>query len=74
MLRPDLRAADLAFPKLDEAQVKMEMLDKQIRAIFMRLQSELLMGYRMCLTIIRIHPKPVIAFNKVCCAFTNVAN
>lgn len=40
------------------------MIDKEIRAVFMRMFAMLLQGYRSCLTIIRIHPKPVITFHK----------
>ena len=39
--------------------------DKEIRAVFIRLFSELFMGYRSCLQIIRIHPEPFITFHKV---------
>jgi len=39
--------------------------DKEIRAVFLRFFSELFFGYRSCLTIIRIHPEPVITFHKV---------
>lgn len=40
------------------------MRDKEIRAVFMRMFAQLLQGYRSCLTLIRIHPKPVITFHK----------
>lgn len=33
--------------------------------MFIRLLAQLFSGYRSCLTLIRIHPKPVITFNKV---------
>ena len=39
-------------------------IDKQIRAIFIRLFAQLFAGYRYCLLIIRINPKPVICFHK----------
>ena len=39
-------------------------LDKMIRAVFVRLFAQLFAGYRYCLLIIRINPKPVICFNK----------
>ncbi|XP_071510955.1 LOW QUALITY PROTEIN: myotubularin-related protein 13-like [Diadema antillarum] len=64
VLRPDRKIADQAFPGSGETVSKPELLDKEIRAIFLRLMAELLMGYRSCLTIIRIHPSPVITFNK----------
>ncbi|CAF4231410.1 unnamed protein product, partial [Rotaria magnacalcarata] len=38
--------------------------DKQIRAIFVRFFSELFAGYRSCLLITRINPRPVISFHK----------
>ncbi|XP_022088215.1 myotubularin-related protein 13-like isoform X3 [Acanthaster planci] len=64
ILNPELKSADLAFPKPLETSQRVDMTDKEIRAIFLRLQAELLMGYRSCLTLIRIHPEPVITFNK----------
>ncbi|XP_030845360.1 myotubularin-related protein 13 isoform X1 [Strongylocentrotus purpuratus] len=64
VLRPDLKIADQAFPLSSDTPSKPELLDKEIRAIFLRLIAELLLGYRTCLTIIRIHPSPVITFNK----------
>ncbi len=39
-------------------------LDKMIRAVFVRLFAQLFAGYRYCLLVIRINPKPVICFNK----------
>lgn len=56
------------------------MLDKEIRAVFMRTFAHLFQGYRSCLTLIRINPKPVITFHKAAflgercltdCEFTN---
>lgn len=38
--------------------------DKEIRAIFLRTFTQMLQGYRSCLTVTRIHPKPIITFNK----------
>ncbi len=64
VLNPELKRADLAFPSPVDSNTKSEITDKEIRAIFLRLQAELLMGYRSCLTLIRIHPEPVITFNK----------
>ena len=49
------------YPKYKDESNK----DKQIRAIFVRLFAELFAGYRSCLLIIRINPKPVISFHKV---------
>jgi hypothetical protein len=39
-------------------------VDKLLRAVFVRLFAQLFAGYRYCLLIIRINPKPVIGFNK----------
>jgi myotubularin-related protein 5/13 len=39
-------------------------LDKQIRAVFVRLFAQLFAGYRYCLLTVRINPKPVICFHK----------
>ncbi|XP_037942643.1 myotubularin-related protein 13-like, partial [Teleopsis dalmanni] len=67
ILFPNLSQADLAFPSLEKPTnyPKSEaLIDKELRAIFMRLFSQLLQGYRSCLTLIRIHPKPVITFHK----------
>jgi len=67
ILFPNLAQADLAFPTLERpsAIAKTDaQIDKELRAIFMRLFAQLLQGYRSCLTIIRIHPKPVITFHK----------
>lgn len=68
VLRPQLSRADVAFTS---SQVPLEpssphILDKEIRAIFLRTFTQLLQGYRSCLTVTRIHPKPIITFNKVC--------
>lgn len=68
VLQPHLSTADLAFATPNtvpvDTQAKALMLDKEIRAVFMRMLSQLLQGYRSCLTLIRIHPKPVITFHK----------
>lgn len=64
LLQPELNFADHAFPPLSVRAPQCIMLDKEIRAVFMRTFAQLLQGYRSCLTIIRIHPKPVITFHK----------
>lgn len=67
ILFPNLSQADLAFPSQEKPTnyPKTEgIIDKELRAIFMRLFAQLLQGYRSCLTLIRIHPKPVITFHK----------
>nr|XP_022903843.1 myotubularin-related protein 13 isoform X2 [Onthophagus taurus] len=64
ILQPELNFADHAFPPLAVRAPQNVMLDKEIRAVFMRTFAQLLQGYRSCLTLIRIHPKPVITFHK----------
>lgn len=64
ILQPELTCADYAFPPLAVRAPQPVMLDKEIRAIFMRAFAQLLQGYRSCLTLIRVHPKPVITFHK----------
>ncbi|CAG9860140.1 unnamed protein product [Phyllotreta striolata] len=64
ILQPELSFADHAFPPLPIRGPSSIMLDKEVRAVFMRTFAQLLQGYRSCLTIIRIHPKPVITFHK----------
>lgn len=65
VLQPELACADYAFPPLATRAPHPPMLDKELRAVFMRTFAQLLQGYRSCLTLIRIHPKPVITFHKV---------
>lgn len=65
VLQPELELADLAFTQTTNREPKNQaMLDKEIRAVFMRLFAQLLQGYRTCLTLIRINPKPVIEFHR----------
>lgn len=71
VLQPHLSTADLAFTSNgtngshpQSGGKSQTALDKEIRAVFMRMFAQLLQGYRSCLTIIRIHPKPVITFHK----------
>ncbi|KAI5636911.1 DENN (AEX-3) domain-containing protein [Phthorimaea operculella] len=64
VLQPELRAADAAFAPPPPLSSPPHMLDKEIRAVFMRTLARLLQGYRHCLTIIRIHPTPVLTFHK----------
>ncbi|XP_055539835.1 myotubularin-related protein 13 [Wyeomyia smithii] len=77
VLHPELALADLAFPPNNNnnnnngagygfrTEHKTDaMLDKEIRAVFMRLFAQLLQGYRSCLTLIRINPKPIIQFHR----------
>lgn len=64
ILQPELNCADHAFQPLATRAPQPAMLDKEIRAVFMRTFALLLQGYRSCLTLIRVHPRPVITFHK----------
>uniref|UniRef100_A0A8C3CY09 SET binding factor 2 n=1 Tax=Cairina moschata TaxID=8855 RepID=A0A8C3CY09_CAIMO len=64
VLHPDLETADYAFPPPRTALSHAKMLDKEVRAIFLRLFAQLFQGYRSCLQLIRIHAEPVIHFHK----------
>ena len=65
VLQPELSSADFAFLPSIQSPLPPQLIDKRIRAVFMRMFAQLMQGYRSCLTIIRIHPKPVITFHKV---------
>ncbi|XP_076879735.1 myotubularin-related protein 13 isoform X2 [Brachyhypopomus gauderio] len=64
VLNPDLEIADNAFPPPRSASSNLKMLDKEVRAVFLRLFAQLFQGYRSCLQLIRIHSEPVIHFHK----------
>lgn len=64
VLCPDLVIADYAYPPDVVTISDSAKLDKEIRAIFLRLFCRLLMGYRSCLQVCRIHPRPVIRFQR----------
>ncbi|XP_072475558.1 myotubularin-related protein 13 isoform X2 [Notamacropus eugenii] len=64
ILHPDLEVADYAFPPPRTALSHSKMLDKEVRAVFLRLFAQLFQGYRSCLQLIRIHAEPVIHFHK----------
>ncbi|XP_074605890.1 myotubularin-related protein 13-like [Acropora palmata] len=64
VLHPQLVTADCAFQSSAAPSVPI-VQDKEFRAVFVRLLGQMFSGYRSCLTLIRIHPKPVITFNKV---------
>uniref|UniRef100_A0A674I2C7 SET binding factor 2 n=1 Tax=Terrapene triunguis TaxID=2587831 RepID=A0A674I2C7_9SAUR len=64
VLHPDLETADYAFPPPRTGLSHSKMLDKEVRAIFLRLFAQLFQGYRSCLQLIRIHAEPVIHFHK----------
>ncbi|XP_037871165.1 myotubularin-related protein 5 isoform X2 [Bombyx mori] len=65
VLQPELRSADSAFAPPPPSASPPHMLDKEIRAVFMRTLAKLLQGYRHCLTLVRIHPAPVLTFHKL---------
>ncbi|KAM6943239.1 myotubularin-related protein 13 isoform 2-T2 [Xenentodon cancila] len=64
VLHPDLEIADNAFPPPRAAPSNLKFLDKEVRAVFLRLFAQLFQGYRSCLQLIRIHSEPVIHFHK----------
>ena len=64
VLHPELVIADNAFPSSRCGGQALELLDKQLRAVMLRLMAALLQGYRTCLTLVRISPRPYIAFHK----------
>uniref|UniRef100_A0A673TX73 SET binding factor 2 n=1 Tax=Suricata suricatta TaxID=37032 RepID=A0A673TX73_SURSU len=64
ILHPDLEVADHAFPPPRTALSHSKLLDKEVRAVFLRLFAQLFQGYRSCLQLIRIHAEPVIHFHK----------
>uniref|UniRef100_A0A8C4Q6W6 SET binding factor 1 n=1 Tax=Eptatretus burgeri TaxID=7764 RepID=A0A8C4Q6W6_EPTBU len=63
VIHPDLEVADHAFPTKFTPS-SLVVLDKEIRAIFLRLMAQLFEGYRSCLQVIRIHPQTIISFHK----------
>ncbi|XP_061884675.1 myotubularin-related protein 13 isoform X1 [Entelurus aequoreus] len=64
VLHPDLEIADSAFPPPRTAPSNLKLLDKEVRAVLLRLFAQLFQGYRSCLQLIRIHSEPVIHFHK----------
>uniref|UniRef100_A0A4W3JEQ4 SET binding factor 2 n=1 Tax=Callorhinchus milii TaxID=7868 RepID=A0A4W3JEQ4_CALMI len=64
VLHPDLEVADHAFPPAHTTPSNLRLLDKEVRAVFLRLFAQLFQGYRSCLQLIRTHPEPVIHFHK----------
>nr|DBA17604.1 TPA: hypothetical protein GDO54_003025 [Pyxicephalus adspersus] len=64
VLHPDLEVADYAFPPLRTTLSHVKMLDKEVRAIFLRMFAQIFQGYRSCLQLIRIHAEPIIHFHK----------
>ncbi|KAJ7420180.1 myotubularin-related protein 13 isoform X4 [Willisornis vidua] len=58
-----IHLSQLPEPLLHQTQMALS-LDKEVRAIFLRLFAQLFQGYRSCLQLIRIHAEPVIHFHK----------
>lgn len=71
-LHPELERADNAFPGSENLDKPGEKLDKELRAVMLRLMAQLLQGYRTCLNLVRIHPVPYITFHKA--AFLGLRN
>ncbi|CAB4065061.1 SBF1_2 [Lepeophtheirus salmonis] len=75
VLNPDLGLADRAFVINGNTKHKHKpdtTLDKELRSVMLRLLVQLFAGYRSCLTLVRIHPKPYITFHKA--AFLGMRN
>ena len=76
VLHPDLFSADNAFPASSSTSSTRgkppSSLDKELRAVMLRLLIQLLSGYRSCLTLVRIHPAPYITFHRA--AFLGLRN
>lgn len=65
--RPQIIHADDAFARpshQSQLASSPDLMDKEIRAIFLRTITQILQGYRSCLTVVRIHPKSLISFHK----------
>uniref|UniRef100_A0A8D0ML34 SET binding factor 2 n=1 Tax=Sus scrofa TaxID=9823 RepID=A0A8D0ML34_PIG len=58
-----IHLSSLPEPLLHQTQAALS-LDKEVRAVFLRLFAQLFQGYRSCLQLIRIHAEPVIHFHK----------
>ena len=63
VLHPDLHFADNAFQS-DLTSKSSVLLDKELRADMLRLMTQLLEGYRSCITLVRVHPQPIVTFHK----------
>ena len=79
VLHPELSYADNAFPSATGLSTmglgssrKPIVLDKELRAVMLRLMVHLLSDYRSCLILVRIHPRPYITFHKA--AFLGMRN
>jgi len=72
VLHPELYLSDNAFQSARVNSKSPDLLDKELRAVMLRLMTQLLQGYRSCLTLVRIHPQPFITFHKA--AFLGLRN
>ena len=67
IIKPQSVNADLAFGQTEctaSPTPPPHLLDKEIRAIFLRFIAQVLQSYRNFLQVVRIFPKPFITFNK----------
>ncbi|XP_043436563.1 myotubularin-related protein 13 isoform X3 [Prionailurus bengalensis] len=61
---PRFGSSRSCFSPSTNSFIPFKMLDKEVRAVFLRLFAQLFQGYRSCLQLIRIHAEPVIHFHK----------
>ncbi|XP_055354318.1 myotubularin-related protein 5-like [Paramacrobiotus metropolitanus] len=64
VLDPSLVSSDHAFPNGNSSRNSSDLQDKELRAVFLWFLCQILAGYRSCLTVVRLHPQPVITFQK----------
>lgn len=68
IIKPHSVNADNAFTSIISNEIDSSspphLLDKEIRAIFLRFIAQVLQGYRNFLQVVRIFPKPFITFHK----------
>jgi myotubularin-related protein 5/13 len=64
ILNPSLFSSDMLI-RPDEKPPAPISQDKELRAVFIKLFADMFCGYRACLTLIRVYPRPVITFNKM---------
>ncbi len=60
--------------QMSSKEIESVWTDKLLRAVFVRLFAQLFAGFRYCLLVIRINPKPVICFNKAAFLGNNCLN
>uniref|UniRef100_A0A915AWS5 Myotubularin-related protein 5 n=1 Tax=Parascaris univalens TaxID=6257 RepID=A0A915AWS5_PARUN len=64
VLNPSLSNADDAWKMGQPPHPSCEVQDKRIRACFIRFFADILIGYRCCLEVVRLHTPPLIVFHK----------